>query len=116
MHTSINDLKDLQTITTFNVLEQLREDFKTEKRNLNIKLLDYLQYEYSSKLQIDGDLHTSYFEVRVYCSHWSEYRQEKLDKLENLLRDCCRSVEVMSEFIPEDSEYKQIFKVIFNHA
>ena len=116
MYTSINDLKSLQTVTTFNALEQLEDEFNLEKRNLNIKLLDYLQYEFSSKLQIDGDLDTPYFEVIVYCSYWSEYRQEKLDKLENELQGCCRRVTVVPDFITEDSQYKQVFKVIFVHA
>lgn len=116
MYTSIDDLKNLQTVTSFNVLEQLKEDFLLEKRNLNIRLLEYLQYDYSSNLKIESDLNSYYFEVIVYCSYWSDYRQDKLDTLEDALKECCHRVEVIPQFVTADEKYKQVFKVIFNHS
>ena len=111
------------TLAKYNRLETMQEDLRLSRRAFNIALLDYLQNEFANDIQLLDSLDSVYFSFRVTSSYWSEYRQNKLDKLEETLKGLVKTLEVIPEFIPEFTnedgttitEAQNIFKVAVSH-
>jgi len=110
-------LKQSATLETFKDVEFLELAFNNKRQQFNIALVDYLQKEFSSTVSIKHDLDATYFSIEVTCYYWSEYREEKKEKLIDLISPLVKSMELYTDFIPDDeNEIKMIFKVSIYHT
>ena len=121
-YTQLETLKNLATLAKYNQIEKLQEEFTSKRKAFNIALLDYLQNEFSDNVQVLDCLESGSFSIRVINSYWSDYRQTKLDRLEDDLKGLVRTLEVIPEFVPEyatedgtTTEAQNIFKVTACH-
>ena len=115
-----NQLENLTynaTLAKYNQLSIMQEEFKLARRAFNIDLLEYIQNEFANDIQITDCLDSVSFSIRVTSSYWSEYRQNKLDKLQETLKGLVKTLEVIPEFIPEftNEDGTTIFKVMVSH-
>ena len=119
----LDQLKYNATLEKYERLETMQEDFRISRKAFNIALLDYIQNEFSNDIQVLDCLDSSCFSIRVISTYWSDYRQSKLDKLEETLKGLVKTLDVIPEFIPElisedgtiEVDAQNIFKVSVSH-
>ena len=122
-YNQLDELKHNTTIAKYEQIETLQENFRLLRKAFNISLLDYIQNEFSNDIQVLDCLDSSCFSIRVVSSYWSQYRQDKLDNLEETLKGLVKTLEVIPEFVPEFTnedgttitEAQNIFKVAVSH-
>lgn len=122
-YNKLETLKTLSTLAKYKQIEKLQEEFTSKRKAFNIALLDYVQHEFSDNVQVLNCLDSGSFSIRVVNSYWSDYRQSKLDELEDRLKGLVKTLEVIPEFVPEytsedgttTTEAQNIFKVTANH-
>ena len=119
IYSDLQSLRYNATFAKYNQLETMQEDFRLARKSFNIALVDFLQNEFSDNVQLKESFDSGSFTVIVSCTYWSEYRQQKLDDLFDTLKDLCKSIEVVPEFVADNDDdtkdIKSIFKVTANH-
>ncbi len=122
-YAQLDTLKYNSTLAKYDRLETMEEDLRLARKGFNIALLDYIQNEFAIHIQVLDSLDSTCFSIKVTSTYWSEYRQTKLDNLEETLKGLVKTLEVLPEFVPEktnedgtvEEDAQNIFKVSVNH-